>query len=173
MKLTLILIFITFSFYCCSQSNKAETVISKDNFTIEYPKPWRLDTSKIMGTEFIAFSPLEDSADKFSENVNVIIQNLSGQNIDLEKYKQITEQQITTIMTDGKVFESSIVKTNKNNYFKIVYAMTQNERRLKFISVCFIKDDKAYLATFTCELDKYDSYKKIGEEILNSFSLTN
>jgi hypothetical protein len=173
MKLTLLLAFITFSFYCYSQTDKANTKISKDNFTIEYPKPWRLDTSRMMGTELIAFSPLENSQDKFSENVNVIIQDLGGKNIDLEKYKQITEQEIATMVADGKVIESFIVKNSKNNFFKIVYTMTQNTRRQKIISVCFIKDNKAYLATFTSELDKYDAYKKIGDEILNSFSLTN
>jgi hypothetical protein len=124
-----------------------------------------------MGTEFFVFSPLENENDKFSENVNGIIQDLSGQNIDLEKYKQITDKQLTDMATDGQVFESAIVKTEKMEYFKTTYAMTQGKLRLKITSICFIKDDKAYLVTLSSEFDKYDSYKKVGEEILNSFSL--
>src|SRR6187397_2716847 len=119
-----------------------------------------------MGTEFFVFSPLENETDKFSENVNGLIQDLSGQIIDLEKYKQITEKQLADMATDGKVFESSIIKADGKEYFKIIYAMTQGKFRLKITTVCFIKNDKAYLATFSAELDKYEQYKKTGEEIL-------
>ena len=118
------------------------------------------------------FSPLENELDKFSENVNVSIQNLTGQNIDLVQYKQITDKQVTDLATDGKIFESSLVKTNKGELFRITYGMTQGKFRLKITSVCFISNDKAYLATFSSELDKYDNYKKVGEQILSSFSLT-
>jgi len=125
-----------------------------------------------MGPELFVFSPLENQNDKFSENVNVIIQDLAGQNIDLKKYKQITEGQLTNMATDGKIVESSIVKGNKGDYYKIIYSRTQGNFRLKITSLCYIKNDKAYLVTFTSEFDKYDQYNKIGQEILNSFSLT-
>ncbi|MBK7681894.1 MAG: hypothetical protein IPJ26_05200 [Bacteroidetes bacterium] len=39
-----------------------------------------------MGTSFIIFSPLENDEDKFKENVNLLMQDLTGQNIDLDKY---------------------------------------------------------------------------------------
>jgi len=169
---TAIFIAITFCGYTQTDSSKQKITFTKDNFKIEYPKSWRLDTSRIMGTELFIFSPLENEADKFSENVNVMIQNLSGQNINLEKYKQITEEQLSGMATDGKVFESSIVKTAKNSFYKIVYAMTQGKLRLKISSICFINKDKAYLATFTSEIDKYDSYQKIANDILSTFSIT-
>jgi hypothetical protein len=125
-----------------------------------------------MGTELFVFSPLENETDKFSENVNIIIQNLSGQNINLEKYKQITERQLFDLANDCKVFESSIVKKNKKEYFKTTYAMTQGKFRLKITSICFIENEKAYLATFSSEFDKHEQYKNVGEKILNSFCLT-
>lgn len=169
MKLTLISILLLLTNFCFSQYDTTKMSFSKDNFKIEYPKNWSIDTSKIMGTEFFIFSPLENEADKFRENVNGMIQELSGQNIDLEKYKQITDNQLTEMVTDCEVFESSIVKTDDNEYFKTTYAMTQGKFRLKITSICYIINDKAYLLTFSSEFDKYDSYKKVGEEILQSF----
>jgi len=50
---------------------------------------------------------------------------------------------------------------------------SQGKSRLKIISICFISNEKAYLATFTAEFDKYDKYQKTAEQILTSFSLTN
>ena len=145
---------------------------TKDNYTFQYPKSWRLDTLTRLGPELFVFSPLEGESDKFSENVNISIQNLREQNIDLAQYKQITDRQVEELATEGKIFESSIVKTNKGEFYRITYAMTQGKFRLKITSVCFISNDQAYLATFSAELDKYDSYKKVGEQILSSFRLT-
>ena len=173
MKLTFTSILFLLAAFCFAQSDTSKASYSNDKIKIEYPKTWRLDTSGIMGTEFFVFSPLENEKDKFSENVNGLIQDLSGQNIDLEKYKQITEKQLTDMATDDKVFESSIIKSDNKEYFKIIYAMTQGKFRLKITTVCFIKNDKAYLATFSAELDKYEQYKKRGEEVLSSFQLTN
>jgi hypothetical protein len=174
MKLTLFLILITLTNCCFSQADSANQMISfaKDNYKLQYPKSWRLDTLTKLGPELFVFSPLEDESDKFSENVNISIQNLIGQNIDLAQYKQITDKQVTDLATDSKIFESSIVKSNKGEFFRITYAMTQGKFRIKITSVCFISNDKAYLATFSSEFDKYDTYKKVGEQILSSFSLT-
>ena len=174
MKLTLFLILIILTNCCYSQADTANQMISfeKDNYKLQYPKSWRLDTLTKLGPELFVFSPLEDESDKFSENVNISIQNLRGQNIDLAQYKQITDKQVEELATEGKIFESSIVKTNKGEIFRITYGMTQGKFRLKITTICFIRDDKAYLATFSSELDKYDNYKKVGEQILSSFSLT-
>lgn len=174
MKLILFLILTILTDCCFSQADTADQMISftRENYKFQYPRSWRLDTLTKLGPELFVFSPLEDEADKFSENVNISIQNLKGQNIDLVQYKQITDKQVEDLATEGKIFESSIVKTSKGEIFRITYAMTQGKFSLKITTVCFISNDKAYLATFSSELDKYDKYKKIGELILSSFSLT-
>jgi hypothetical protein len=125
-----------------------------------------------MGTELYLFSPLEDETDKFRENVNVTIQNLVGQNINLDKYKQITENQLNTMVTDCKVFESTILKSSEKDLYKVVYAMTQGKFRLKITSFCYIKNEKAYLTTFSSELSKYEQFRDVAEKILNSFLIT-
>lgn len=174
MKLTAVLCFMTIAYSCFSQqtpSIKMIDFVHKD-FKLQYPESWELDTAGQWGAAVMLFSPIENEDDKFSENVNVLIQNLAGQNIDLEKYKQITEQQVTTLATDGNIIESSIVKTNEGEYFRIIYTMTQGIFKLKITSVCYIHNDQAYLVTFTTAFDQYDPYKKTGEEILASFTLT-
>ena len=172
MKFMFLIIAFILTNYCFAQSDISKTTFIKSNYRLEYPSTWRLDTSRISGTELFVFSPLENDNDKFRENVNVIIQNLSGQNIDLEKYKQITDDQLKRMANDCQVFESVITKTNKNEYYTATYTMTQGKFRLKITSLCYIKNDKAYLITFTSELDKYDQYKKVGNDILQSFVLT-
>ncbi|HUR31878.1 MAG TPA: PsbP-related protein [Saprospiraceae bacterium] len=173
MKLTAFLCFISIANYCFSQQDKSNEMINfvNNEFKLQYPESWTLDTSGQWGAAVMIFSPLESEADQFNENVNVLIQDLTGQNINLEKYKQITEEQITTLATDGKIIESAIVMIGNEESFRFMYTMTQGIFKLKISSVCLIHNDQAYLITFTGEVDQFDDYKSIGEQILNSFAL--
>lgn len=171
MKKSLIIAIILITNCMYSQPCAQEQLNSfvNQNFKMVYPDSWTQDTSRLMGTEVFVFASRENEDDKFSENVNVLIQDLKDQNIDLKKYKQITEKKIAELATEGKIFESSILKNIHGDYFKITYSMVQGTLNLKITSYCFIKNDKAYLATFTAEINKYDTYEKTGFKILNSF----
>ena len=67
---------------------------SQANYSIKYPATWELNQSGQMGTAFILFTPKESEKDDFRENINLLTQDLSGRNIDLSKYTEISESQI-------------------------------------------------------------------------------
>ena len=168
-KFTLIFTAILLAAAAFSQQATAVTSYAKNDYKIQYPEVRRLDTSRLMGTELFIFAPLENATDQFSENVNLLIQDLTGRNINLQKYKEITDKQLTDLATDGKSIESAVVKKDNRSYYKTIYTMTQGKLKLKISSICFIKNEKAYLVTFSAEADKYEQYKKTGEGILSSF----
>jgi photosystem II reaction center protein PsbP len=174
MRLLFTLTFLSLSYWSISQVDKSTqfTNLAKNNYKIEYPTSWTLDTSGLAGSELFVLSPLENDTDKFKENVSVITQNLAGQNIDLDKYKDISETQIAGLGTDGKIFESSKVQAAKGDYYRLRYALNQGNFKLIVTSYCYIKNEKAYLITFTSESRKYDRYKEIGDKILDSFQFT-
>ena len=152
-----------------SFSQAGNATVTRNGYQLQYPTTWRLDTTGVMGSELFVFSPLTDTADTFSENVNLLIQNLAGMNIDLKAYKEITDKQLAQMFTDSKVDESAIIQDGGKEYYRVSYAMTQENRPLKVTSICFIKDEKAYLITYTAMANAYEQYKKIGEEMLSSF----
>ena len=80
-----ILLILTHSAFSQNSISTEKAKFIKDSYNIQYPKTWKLDTSKSMGVDLFIFSPLENETDKFRENVNILIQDLRGQNIDLEK----------------------------------------------------------------------------------------
>lgn len=47
-----------------------------------------------MGTSLIILSPLESEKDTFRENVNLLIQDLTGLDIGLDQYTKISEDQM-------------------------------------------------------------------------------
>lgn len=173
MKKLIIVAGLFFSFSSLAQDQDSWNEYGKEKYIIRYPKSWKLDTSKAMGTEFFLFSPLENQDDKFSENVNLIIQVLPDPGIDLKAYKEITEKQIPGSLTDPVMYESKIVSTQNGECYSVTYGMRQGPFKLKLTSICYIKDGRAYLLTFTSEQDKFERYKILANEILTSLSLLN
>ena len=171
-----------FSTIACGQTNnKHETESNKQlpisgwetldhyDYSIQYPSTWNLNPTEQMGLSFILITALETEDDKFRENINLIIQNLSGQNIDLNKYTQISENQIKTMVTNSNLIESKRIKTATSEYHKIIYSGDQGLFHLQFEQYYWVINEKAYVLTFTSEKAKFEKFAPIGEKIMNSF----
>lgn len=145
--------------------------INDNTYSIQYPDNWELNTDKSMGTSFILFTEQTSSEDKFRENINLSIQNLEGYNLNLDAYVAISEEQISKMVTNGIIIESKRLNTNKTEFQKIIFTGKQGLFQLKFVQYYFVKDEKAYVLTFTCEEIQYEKYNIIVEQILESFLL--
>ncbi len=144
-------------------------IFKKDNYSIKYPKGWKVDTSGLNMTELIIQSPKESPADRFNENLNLLIQHYQNLGITLEKYMAASVKQINGMHPTEKLRDSIISTGPLPKHGKLIYGWTQQGLKLKFIQYAYIIEEKAYLLTFTTELDKFDRYKSIGEQILRSF----
>lgn len=172
MKLLLTCTFLSIAFFssCQNLKDSSSATYVKGNYKIEYPKTWKLDTSNASAVEFTLYSPRENVRDNFSENVNLIIQNLAGQNISLDKYAEISEKQIKTNAVDLHEFSSKKIKTKTNQFYELEYEMTFKAYKLHTIQYYFVENEKAIVLTLTSEINKPDEIKKIGNKILKSFS---
>ncbi len=145
--------------------------LTQDAYSIKYPSNWTPDTSKSLGVDLILYSQLKSTEDNFTENINVLIQDLSGYNLDLDKYTEISEQQIKTMIEGGKIIESKRITNGSIPYHRIIYTGKQNDYKLKFAQHYYVINDKAYVLTLTSEQDQYDKYIDIAMKIFKSFKL--
>lgn len=143
--------------------------LKEANYTIQYPAAWELDQSGQMGTSFILLAPLASPDDNFRSNVNLIIQDLGGQPITLDEYTELSEHQVKTMMAHSNLLESKRIKTKSYEYHKLVYTSDQDIFHLQFEQYYFIVNGKAYVLTLTCEQDRFEQYKAVGEKILGGF----
>lgn len=157
----ILLLAINFTF---SQTEWAN--FEKDNFSIDYPKDWSLDTSGQMNSQFLLFSKVEEN-DTFRENVNLIIQDLKGQDMTLKSFIKLSENQITSMVENGKIIESE----NHGSYQSVIWSGFISGYNLKFKQFLFIKDEKANVLTFTALETTFDAYIETGAKILDSFKL--
>ncbi|TVR78591.1 MAG: hypothetical protein EA412_08265 [Chitinophagaceae bacterium] len=165
----------------CEQNTKKENqveipenwkVLNKANFTIHYPDTFELDKSGHMGSSFMLLSNQTSEHDFFRENINLIIQDLKGYNINLDQYVEISEGQINTMITDGNIIESERVKGNNNRELhKIIHTGKQGLFDLKWLQYYWVVNEKAYVLTLTTEINQFDNYLTVGEKIMNTFKI--
>lgn len=168
--------------YSCNQSAvKNESIeapegwnlLHENGYSLHYPQDWTLDQSGQSGTSFIVLSQPSSPDDLFRENVNLLIQDLNGLNMDLDKYTQISLDQINMMLTNGNIIENVRRKADGSVFQKVVYTGDQGVFKIYCEQFYWVKDKKAYVLTLTCETDQLDSYKEIGEQILKSFKFDN
>jgi len=167
MRKVILLLFLSMCFVHM-QGQELEEHNTKE-YTIKYPKDWTFDASGQMNTTFVLFSKLEQQ-DPFRENVNLIIQDLTGMNLDLKGYTELSMNQIKGIK-DNKVIESKELKKDGVAYQQVVWKGFMSGKKLKFKQLYFIKNNKVFLVTLTCTEKSFDDYVEMGTAILNSFTL--
>jgi hypothetical protein len=140
-------------------------------YKFSYPANWVLDEAGQMGTKFIIFSALESAEDTFKENVNLIIQDLTGYNLNLDQYAKLSEEQIKNMMNNVSIGEHKRVDTGSSPHYKIIYSGDQGIYKLTFEQYYFVKDNKAYVLTLTTEQKSFEKFKAEGEKMLESFVL--
>ena len=142
--------------------------IKTSDYEISYPSNFRYDDSKTRGTEFIIYTEKEDEKDTFIENINLLTQNLKGYKIDLNQYVIITENQIKE---NGKLIESKRTRVNNSEIHSLSYTANLTGRNLKFYQYLIIQNEKAYILTYSAEIDKFDVFFPEIIKIFNSFSI--
>jgi hypothetical protein len=169
---------ITFSaFGQTAQRNSQPTIeatwksIDENGYSIQYPDSWDVDKSGTMGMSFMILSKLTSPQDQFRENVNLLIQDLTGQNINLEKFVEISQSQIKTMVVSGNILENKTLNSGGKEYQRVVYSGDLNQFKFKFQQYYWVIQDKAYILTLTCEAAQFDAYHETGEKIMNSFRL--
>jgi hypothetical protein len=171
MKKLLFISLCVISFSCSTKNGKWKKFTSA-NYTIDYPANWELNENATTGASFFLFSPLESGQDLFKENVNLLIQDLTGQSIDLNKYTEITENQVKTMLSNSTLIESKRMKNGSQEYQRMIYKGDESGKHLEFEQYFWVIGTKAYVLTLTCEQTQFEAYKATGEKILNSFQFT-
>jgi hypothetical protein len=147
------------------------TQYDDSKFEMIYPSDWSKNTSGEMGMTFVFLSPLASKEDAFRENVNLVVQDLSGMDIDLQAFVEISENQVKTLITNGEILTSERQSSANGECHKLIYTGTHGVYDLRFEQNFWVIGDTAYILTFTCEEDQYDAYKLLSKQILNSFKL--
>jgi serine/threonine-protein kinase len=124
-----------------------------------------------MGLGIILLSKKTSKNDNFRVNITLVIQDLTGQNISLDDFVKISEDQIKTLVNDGQILENRRFLNNSFEFHELLYTGKQGVFELMWKQYYTINNEKAYILTLTTGVEQFESYKTVGEEIMNSFKL--
>ena len=145
--------------------------ISGKTYSLDYPKSWTIDTSKMFGMDMFLRSPSTDSLDDFLENMNVFVQDLHGRNYNLTRMGQESEVQIKNMVIDVEIIESKIDSTTSQPFYLLKYRGRQGKFLLTIIQRYYLKNEIGYALTFTIKSGKEADYIPISEKMFSSFNL--
>ena len=143
------------------------------DYSLLYPASWKIDTSKNMGIDLFVLSPLENTMDKFRENVNVLSSGTQGEVVTLDTFVKVSLKEIEAMATDYKLIESKVYHVGSLTYHKLDFTAKQGTFNLHMVQYYFVTAVKVYTITLTTEAEKYGQYKKTGLQMLDSFVLKN
>ncbi len=178
LQLLVLFIFMVILSISCGQSSgkKLKTeipenwkLLDESGYSIQYPDTFELNKSGQMGMSFLILSKQTSANDLFRENINLIIQDLSGQNITLDDYVKISENQINTLISEGNLIESKRFSDKNKEFHRMIYSGKQGQLNLKWQNLFWIVNKKAYVLTLTCEVNQYDKYVSTAEKIMKTF----
>jgi hypothetical protein len=139
--------------------------------SIKYPADWTKD-EEVEGAAVVFFAPSEGASDVFLDNVNIIVQDLSGQPTTLDEFTESTLGQIEQNITDPNILDSSAATLAGNPAHKLIFTGKHGNYDLKWMEVWTIKNDKAYMISYTAEVGRYPALLGDAEQMIDSFQIT-
>ncbi|MBD3892236.1 PsbP-related protein [Olleya marilimosa] len=167
----LLLILILFPLIIFAQEPKESIKYEKDNYSIEYPSNWILNDSGENGTKIFLYPTNSESSDVFTENINLILQNLNDSNITIEKYKGIVEKQISGMLTEPKISSSEIENRNGLKCHQLIAEGKSGDYKFKTIIYTYLINKQIYTLTFVTLYENYENNHIESLRIMDSFKL--
>lgn len=131
-------------------------------YSIYFPPTWKLDTSGLLGTQFIVTSPKENEEDAFRENVSLMVKDSKN----LHNFVVGSEG---WIRRNGSLLESHRHINNVQQEYHVVVYILNEEPKLVYEQYYFFKYNFLYELTFVYERANFLKNRTAGEYVLNSF----
>ena len=114
-------------------------------------------------------SPKESEDDTFRAAVNVVVQDLSSMSMTLE---ELTDHMKDYLAKANATIERSGSETlgGKSGYLLVVTGK-RGELELKMMQIYAVANNRAYIISYTAEVDKYDKYLEEAEKMIKSFEI--
>lgn len=142
-------------------------VDNKNNIRIKYPSSWaKLNDTR---TTFLIIRPIEKSGQVFRENINLIISDNQG--LDIDKYNKAArhqlqkrligykEEKVGTVLLDGKLFH------------QVNYEHQLGNLNLKVLYYFFVRKNKVYQFTCSTTKENYTTFMPIFEFMMKSLKI--
>jgi hypothetical protein len=137
-------------------------------FQIDFPEDWP-SQEDFMGLIVMANSPLESDTDAFSENINVVMEELPS-TMSTEKYLEANIKNMEMLMTDFVNIEVTDQKLGGVPTKRMEYSAKMGLINLHNYAYLFVSGKKGYVITGSATPESIDTYREDFDAIAETFA---
>jgi len=146
-------------------------VNKSEGYSIKYPSTWTMEKNS-QGASVVFFTALESELDFFKENVNVVIQDISGNPMNIAQYSKLAMDQMAGVFgSNFEIVEKESTYLDDRPAFKIIFLGKGPEFTIKYKVIMAVEDVFAYQITYTSLTSTYDKYVDKVDKIIESFTI--
>ncbi len=140
-------------------------------FQAQYPAKWQVVEGAAETT--VAFhSPLASAADKFSENVNIIVEDLAAHpGLTLDGYEEIGLANLAAFMPEFTLKDRRKDALAGRPAKLVEFTCRHDVYRLRVLQAMTIANGRAYVVTYTAEEAEYGRYLPAAKKIMASLAI--
>ena len=158
--------------FLCSAAWAAQTYTHpKYLYAVDYPDSWTL---RELGGAITLSAPREDEDDKFSENVQIIAEDLSSalQTPTLIEYHRTGLANAEKFLTDFKPLEEARTEWLGRETLVMLYTASVRGEKYRFKDYKFIEGHTAYVLTYTARAADFDTFLEKAEAVMSSLRVS-
>lgn len=158
----------------CSQDVK-EYKNLENGYSFSYSTEW--EQQSVNGQIVFFLKQKKNAKSSFKNNINILIQDLSKNPMNLESYHRLTKDQIKQALSLNTVESESSISVSGFLAKEIIYSIPQDLAKgryvdLKLKQVYFIKNNTAYLITYTALKGEFEEYLRSANMVFNTYKVS-
>ena len=140
-------------------------------YSVDYPETWH---AKEINNVAVFAAPLDSTEDKFAENVNVVVEDLTRvpTEVTLIDYYRKSTGSASKMLTDFKVLEEARTQWIGRDAVVVLYTAKIRGEKFKFKAYTVMADKTVYVLTYTAREGDFDSFLPQAERLMRSIRLS-
>ena len=140
-------------------------------YAVDYPESWQ---AREVGKAVTLSAPRESERDKFSENVQIVAEDLSKAplEIGLIEYHRAGLKSAEKFLTGFKALEEARTQWLDRDTIVMLYTAQVRGELFKFKDYKFMIGKTAYVLTYTARAADFDTYLAAAENVMRSIRVS-
>jgi eukaryotic-like serine/threonine-protein kinase len=139
---------------------------------LDYPENWaKQKRDEIFFKGIILIPDDSDINDTTRNNLSVNIEDLSSTTVSLAQYTDSAVNEIKKFAEANNIVGPTDITVASNQGVKVIFSTIENGKELKKMQIWTLRQNKAYIITYTADRDKFDRYNSEVERVIKSFEI--
>ena len=139
-------------------------------YSVDHPDNWRV---KEISSAVSFLSPMESKEDKFAENVDIVVEDLSqAGDVSLLDYHRKATGHAPLTLKDFKILEEAKTELVGHEAIAVLYTAVVKGELFRFKAYTLLAGKEAYVLTYKGMGEDFDKYLPVGEKIMRSLRVS-